>query len=301
MRIGISTYDKTVDELVALSQAGEAAGFGSIWLGEHVMAPLSYGSTHPTQPGSESGAGSADHHGKPIVDLSVELVDPLIALAGVAAKTTTFGIATGIYLLPLRHPLLIARAGVTLHDLSGGRFRLGIGSGWLREEFTALGVDFSGRTGRLEEALVILRTAWAGGPFTHHGEHYEFDELQIATHPVEVPLILGGNTEPALRRAVRLGDGWFTSGIPELDVALRLRDQLASLQTQLGRTRPLQTTWRVTAPDPALIDKYSAEGFEEVLVMDHDVWTGEAIEERSANLRRIGSDLGLVPGGGGAR
>lgn len=299
MRIGISTYDRTVDDLLALAGAAEAAGFDSLWLGEHVLAPAAYGSTHPTQPGADGAQAGADHHGKPIVDPSVELLDPLIALAGVAARTTRLGLATGIYLLPLRHPLLVARAGVTLHDLSGGRFRLGIGSGWLREEFAALGVEFAGRTARLEEALEILRTAWAGGTFRHDGTHYRFDELQIATHPVEVPLVLGGNTEPALRRAVRLGDGWFTSGTPELDLALRLRDRLAALQTELGRPRPLATTWRVTAPDPALIDKYAAEGFEELLVMDHDVWVGDTPDERVEHLNRVAADLGLVPFRGG--
>src|SRR4051794_12784096 len=169
MRIGISCYDLAPAELVELAVAAEQSGFDSVWLGEHVVAPMQYDSSHPTQPGSETAHASSNHNGKPIVDPSVELVDPLVALAGVAARTATIGLATGIYLLPLRHPLLTARAAATLSDLSGGRFRLGVGSGWLREEFAALDVPFAGRTARLAEAIEVLRLAWQGGAVEFHG------------------------------------------------------------------------------------------------------------------------------------
>src|SRR5690348_2249278 len=105
MRIGISCYDQAVSELVQVGTAAEEFGFDSLWLGEHVLAPMSYDSTHPTQPGDHEHTGSSDHNGKPIVDPSVHLTDPLIALTAVAAQTTRLRLATGIYLLPLRHPL----------------------------------------------------------------------------------------------------------------------------------------------------------------------------------------------------
>src|ERR1700722_20070519 len=102
MRIGISCYDLPAPELIELASAAERLGFDSIWLGEHVVAPLRYASHHPTQPGSEADHGSSDYNGKPIVDPTVDLVDPLIAIAAAAARTSSIGFATGIYLLTLR-------------------------------------------------------------------------------------------------------------------------------------------------------------------------------------------------------
>lgn len=294
MRVGISCYDVPVAELVEVGRAAEALGFSSLWLGEHVVAPLTYGSSHPTQPG-EAGkaAAGSDHNGKPIVDLSVHLTDPLIALTAVAAATRTLRLATGIYLLPLRHPLLAARAATTLAEVSGERFALGLGSGWLREEFAALGVPFAGRTARLEEQIAVVRAALAGGPFEFHGEHYDIDRVQLCGSPIDVPIVLGGNTEPALRRAVRLGDGWFTSGIPTLEQALRLRDRIAELSDEHGRTTPLATTWRVETPEPAMLERYAAEGFEDVLVMKYDAWVGPDADARRAALAGFAEAIGL--------
>jgi probable F420-dependent oxidoreductase len=294
MRIGISCYDLPANDLVELATAAEGAGFDSIWLGEHVVAPLHYGSHHPTQPGRETESGTSNHNGKPIVDPSVDLVDPLVALAAAAARTSTIGLATGIYLLALRHPLLTARAVATLSNISGSRFRLGIGSGWLREEFAALDEPFAGRTARLEEAIAVLRLAWQGGPFDFHGSHYDFDLVQVSTRQVPVPVVLGGNSEPALRRAVARGDGWFSSGIPTLDQARRLRDRIAELHRELGRTDALATTWRIAAPEPELVDAYARDGFAELLVMQYDVWAGATLDERQECLDKAAATLGLT-------
>lgn len=295
MQIGVSCYDLPVDSLVELGAAAEDQGFTDLWLGEHVLAPMTYGSTHPADPGSASGS---DHNGKPIVDPSVRLADPLIALATIAAHTSRLQLATGIYLLPLRHPLLTARAVATLAEVSQGRFSLGVGAGWLQEEFAALDVPFAGRTQRLEEQLVVIRSALAGGPFSFEGAHYSIASVQVCTTRVEVPLVLGGNSEPALNRAVRLADGWFTSGIPSLEQALRLRDRLTQLGTQLGRERPLPTTWRVAGPDPELLDRYAAEGFDHVAIMAYDIWIGRDLDERRANLAAVADRLDMTPPSG---
>ena len=298
MRIGISCYDFSVAELVEIGVAAEQHGFDSLWLGEHILAPLAYESFHPTQPGEDGHAGGSDHNGKPIVDSSVRLTDPLIALTAVAAATRTLRLATGIYLLPLRHPLAVARSVATLAEASRGRFSLGVGAGWLREEFAALGVPFSGRTARLEEQIAIVRGALAGGPFEFRGEHYDIERVQLCREAVPVPIVMGGNTEQALRRAVRLGDAWFSSGIPTWQEALRLRDRIAELTAEYGRTAPLRTTWRVAAPDPELLERYAAEGFEDVLVMAYDVWAGPDADARRASLAATACRLGLqIPRG----
>lgn len=301
MRVGISCYGFPVTGLVEVGRAAEEVGFSSLWLGEHVLAPMAYESSHPTRPGEQGHAGSSDHNGKPIVDPSVHLSDPLIALTGVAASTRSLHLATGIYLLPLRHPLLTARAVATLAEASGGRFSLGIGAGWLREEFAALSVPFAGRTARLEEQIAVIRAALAGGPVEFHGGHYDIDRVQLCPEAVDVPIVLGGNAEPALRRAVRLADGWFTSGIPSFEDALRLRDRIAELSVEYGRTEPLRTTWRVAAPDPELLDRYATEGFEDVLVMAYDVWVGDDVDERRAALAAAARRLGLPSGTTNAR
>jgi probable F420-dependent oxidoreductase len=297
MRIGISCYDLPAQDVVELAVAAERAGFASIWLGEHIVAPVSYDSTHPTQPGEGGAHGTADHNGRPIVDLRVELVDPLVTLAAAAANTSTLELATGIYLLPLRHPLLAARAAATVANLANGRLRLGIGSGWLREEFAALDSAFHGRTARMEEALAVLRAAWRGGPFEFHGAHYDFSPVQVSPHPVPVQLVLGGNSEPALQRAVALADGWFSSGIPTFDEARRLRDRLEQLTDSAGRAAHLATTWRIAGPDPALVNAYATEGFEELLIMAYDVWIGTTLEERIESLENAAAHLGLRQAG----
>ena len=225
MSVGISVYDMAASDVRELAVAADEAGFDAVWLGEHVVLPVGYSSEHPT-----AGTGGHEHITGPIVDPDTELLDPWVALGAVAGATTRLRLATGIYILPLRHPLITARSAATLQDASGGRLLLGIGAGWLVEEFAALDVPFDERYGRLVETIEIIRAAWAGGPFDYHGKYFSFDPIQLTSRPVQVPLIMGGNTPPALKRAGLLGDGWFSSGTPSFDDARRLRDTLLELR-----------------------------------------------------------------------
>ena len=243
MSVGISVYDMTASDVRELAVAADAAGFDAVWLGEHVVLPVDYSSEHPT-----AGTGGHEHITGPIVDPDTELLDPWVALGAVAGATTQLRLATGIYILPLRHPLITARSAATLQNVSGGRLLLGIGAGWLVEEFAALDVPFDERYGRLVETIEIIRAAWAGGPFDYHGKYFSFDPIQLTSRPVDVPLIMGGNTPPALKRAALLGDGWFSSGTPNFDDARRLRDTLAGSahQQRARRARTAATSgWRV--------------------------------------------------------
>ena len=221
MHVGLSVYDIAPRELVELAKAAETAGFRTLWLGEHVVLPVDYRAEHPASSSPDNTA-----HIARIIDPATQLLDPLIALGAVAAATDRLQLATGIYLLPLRHPLAVARMTLTLQGLAGGRFMLGVGSGWLEEEFAALGVPFDERGARFDEALTVLRAAWAGGELANAGPHYPFDRVMATPVAVDVPLVLGGNTERALRRAARLADGWFSSGNPTFDEAVRLRARL---------------------------------------------------------------------------
>ena len=241
LRVGLSAYDIAGTELVQLAVAADEAGFESLWLGEHIVLPADYGSEHPT-----TGDTAHQHHPGPIVDPTTKLLDPLVALAACASVTTHLRLATGIFILPLRHPLLTARMTLTLQELAGGRFVLGVGAGWLEEEFDALDVPFDDRAARMDETLTILRQAWSGDTFAHDGSLFTFGNVQLTPEPVDVPLILGGNTERALRRAATAGDGWFSSGTPSFDDAVRLRDRLVELRDPGGRAASSRSTcaWR---------------------------------------------------------
>jgi probable F420-dependent oxidoreductase len=270
MRLGLSSYNITASDFTELTRAANDLGFESMWLGEHIVLPLAYGSEHPTTNGS-----TVQHHTGPIIDPNTILIDPLVAFGAAAAVSDRLTLATGIYLIPLRHPILIARATATLQDLCGGRFLLGAGSGWLREEFDALGIGFDGRAGRFDETIDALRALWSGDVVTHHGPHFQFGPVQLGPQPVHVPLILGGNTDPALRRVAARADGWFSSGTPSFEDALTLRERIDAHVTAAGRTRPLPLWFRSAAPDAAALDQYRREGFDEVVLWADRFWPNE--------------------------
>jgi len=291
MQIGLSAYDIEPRELVELAVAADELGFSSLWLGEHVVLPIGYESAHPT-----TGTGEYDHRPRPIVDPATHLVDPLVAFAGCASRTTSIRLATGIYLLPLRQPLLAARMVHTLHQLSEGRVVLGVGAGWLEEEFAALGVPFDGRGARLEEHLALLRAALAGGPIEHAGPLHPVTGVQLCEKPVDVPVVLGGNTERAMRRAARLGDGWFCSGTPEFDDAVRHRDRVLALRAASGQTGPFPVTVRAPRADPQLLARYAEAGFDEVVVWADQVWPADGdLATKRAALADAALRLGVTP------
>lgn len=291
MRLGLSVYDTTFADLRDLAVAADELGFSSLWLGEHVVLPLGYGSEHPSTEGE-----TEQHHTGPIIDPSTRLLDPLVALAGVAAVTSRITLATGIYLLPLRPPLVTARMAATAAEVSGGRFVLGVGAGWLEEEFEAVGVPFAERTARYLESIEVLRAAWSGEPFSHAGRHWATGSVQLTTEPVAVPLVLGGNGPRALRRAAELGDGWFSSGTPTFEEALALRRQLLALRREAGRADRFDVHVRARIADADELDRYAEAGFEDVVIWADTVWPDRGdIDHKRAQLREAAARLGLAP------
>ena len=290
LHIGLSAYDISASELVRLAVAADEVGFDSLWLGEHVVLPLDYESDHPT-----TGDTAHQHHTGPIVDPSTTLIDPLVALAACAAATSRLRLATGIFILPLRHPLLTARMTITVQDAADGRFLLGVGSGWLREEFDALDVPFDDRAGRMDETIAILRDAWSARQFSRDGPLFSFDRVQVTAQPVDVPLILGGNTERALRRAAALGDGWFSSGTPSFEEAVRLRDRVLEHRAAGGQNTPFPIFVRIARADSAELRRYDAAGFEHVLVWADQLWPREGdLEHKRRSLRSAAEAFGLA-------
>lgn len=196
-----------------LARLAEESGFESLWTVEHVVVPRDYASTYPyARDGRMPGGEETD------------IPDPLIWLAHVAAVTERIRLATGILILPQRNPVILAKEVATLDLLSGGRVLLGIGVGWLAEEFAALGVPFEGRGARADEYVAALRALWSGGDATFEGQFTSFERAVSRPQPQQKggpPIIIGGHSEAAARRAGRLGDGFFPGA--------RGREELARL------------------------------------------------------------------------
>ena len=284
--VGLSAYGLTGAELVELAVCADVAGFDALWLGEHVLRPVVQAGEHPS-------AGTKQHHSGPLVAESTELVDPLLVHAAIAARTTRIRLGTAVYVAPLRHPLHIARTTITLHELSAGRVLLGIGAGWLKEEFEALEVPFRTRVSRTQECLEILRKAWSGAEFAHVGAHFRFPAVQLHSRPVDIPVVLGGNSEAALARAARLGDGWFTSGTPTFAQSNDMVSRIRHMCADFGRPAPIACYVRIAAPDAADMDRYREHGMEDLVLWADTVWHGRTLEERRDNLAAAAEQLGL--------
>jgi probable F420-dependent oxidoreductase len=206
-----------------LARAAEEAGFESLWTVEHVVVPVGYRSRYPY---AESGRMPGPEN--------APIPDPLIWLAFAAAATKRIRLATGILILPQRHPVYVAKELASLDQLSGGRAILGVGIGWLREEFDVVGVPFEERAARTEEAVAALRALWKPGPQSFDGKFFRFAPLESNPKPVQpggVPIVIGGSTPPAARRAARIGDGYFPVGADEA----KLRALLAELRGECAR------------------------------------------------------------------
>ena len=185
---------------VKFAQAAEAAGFESIWTVEHVVVPSNYGSTYPYSPNGKM-PGPEDSL----------IPDPLLWLAFLASATTTIRLATGILILPQRNPVVLAKELATLDHLSNGRLELGIGVGWLEEEFDAIGVPFADRGKRNDAYVEAMRALWSEDKASHHSDYTDFNECIMRPRPAggSIPIHIGGHTDIAARRAGRLGNGFF--------------------------------------------------------------------------------------------
>lgn len=204
MKVGLSFVNValfgTPEGARALAEAAEEFGIESLWTVEHVVVPKDYASPYPYSPtGRMPGPEESP------------IPDPLVWLSYLASMTTKVRLATGILILPQRSPVILAKQCATLDVLSGGRLTLGVGIGWLEEEFEAIGVPFDERAARAEESISALRALWSANE-SFEGEFYSFKEARSYPKPVQtpgIPIVVGGHTKGAARRAGRLGDGFF--------------------------------------------------------------------------------------------
>ncbi len=204
MKLGISFANSgkfSQPELFAqLARDCEALGFESIWTVEHVVIPQ----PHMPYPGSKDGQMPGGD--------GVPIPDPLIPLAFAAAITRRLKLSTGVIILPQRHPLYLAKQLATLDLLSNGRMMVGIGSGWMKEEFDALQIPFNQRGALTDESIEAMRALWSQPVASFHARHYDFHDVKSYPKPVQksgIPIHIGGHSLAAARRAGRYGDGFF--------------------------------------------------------------------------------------------
>ena len=223
-----------------LARAAESAGFESLWTVEHVIWPSDYDSQYPYSP-----------TGKMPGDKTSAIPDPLIWLSFMAAHTTTMTLGTGIVILPERNPVVYAKEVATLDRLSNGRLELGIGVGWLEEEFNAIGVPWERRGARTDEYVHAMRELWASDDATYDGEFVGFQNVSSNPKPVKgsVPIVVGGHSNAAARRAGRLGDGFFP-GKGSISELREMIDEVHQSAADAGRDA---AAIEITASHPGML------------------------------------------------
>ncbi len=256
MTTGPCTYP---DGAARVARAAEAAGFDSLWGGEHVVLPDPRVPPSPLEPEDR-------------------IIDPVVALAFLAAHTTRIRLGTGIIILPQRNPLVLAKELATLDVLSNGRLIFGVGVGYLEPEFRALGIPYPTRGPVTDDYLAAMRAIWSEGRPVYRGRHVAFEGVQANPRPVQRPLppiVIGGHTPAAFRRAVEQGQGWYGFALDE-DGARRCLDGLREAAGRYPRPAGLgsleiSVTPRPTrggeAMDRASVERFAALGVHRLILM----------------------------------
>lgn len=242
---GIGPY-ASGDFLRRSIQAAERAGFTTYWLPEHVVQFAQYPeSTYPYAAGSgqelpEQPADAPLHFDDDTYAMSDPrnaLVDPVVGMTWLAAATTTIEVGTNILVLPQRNPVILAKALATLDSFSQGRVLLGVGVGWAKEEFDAVGADFAARGKVTNEAIAAMRALWTQEASSYAGDFFSFTEAYSfpkPTRPAGVPIFIGGESPAALKRVAQMGDGWLPYNLPVEDAA-RVIGELKAATRRAGR------------------------------------------------------------------
>jgi probable F420-dependent oxidoreductase len=251
----------------AVAKAADDHGFATQWAGEHVVMVDDSASEYPYS-----------DDGKIAVPAVADWLDPLICLSFAAAATTRIDIATGVLLLPEHNPVHVAKQAASLDRLSNGRFTLGIGIGWSREEFDALGVPFAHRAKRTAEYVAAIRTLWRDDIASFSGSFVDFDAIRVNPKPVRdrhIPIVLGGNSDAALRRVVRWGDGWYGFNLDGVAAVADRVELIGQLGRDAGRDRAeFRLAVALTQPRPEDVSALAKLGIDELVIVaapPHDV------------------------------
>jgi probable F420-dependent oxidoreductase len=271
------------EDYVQVAQKAEALGYHSIWLADHIVIPEKIEAPYPW---SEDGSVGFPRR--------APFPDPFVLLGYLAAKTQTILLGTSVLVVPYRNPIHVAKAVATVDMMSGGRFRFGVGVGWLKEEFEVLGENFSERGQRTREYLRIMKALWQGGPVSFEGKFFRFPEVHALPTPVQKPhppIILGGESLAAVKRVADVGDGWQPGAMP-LEVLRERLGQLRELMTRQGRdfSRLSLSTFR--APEelkqkPGLLSQLGELGVEEIVLLFTGVNAQDTISQLEDFARAV--------------
>ncbi len=280
MKFSLMLFGFPIVHYAPATVAAEAAGFEAIWLAEHLVTPTAFAKVYPYHPSGDPG-----------YEQDTPLADVWVTIAHLAALTHRIKLATGVYVLPLRNPFATAKMVATAQDLSGGRVMLGIGTGWMQEEFEAVGEKFEGRGSRTDEIVEIMRKLWTGRPVSHFGRWYSFKEVQMSPSPSLPPsIIVGGVSNPALARAARLADGWYGPSCP-LEEAASYRENIFRRLADVGRdTTGFEFYVRFNDPvSPRSVSRARSLGFEHLVIpLPRDL---ASVEEKTDQVRRLGEQI----------
>jgi len=268
MKVGISLLRANPRYWGDIAAEAEQLGYESVWIGDHLALPDEIDS-------------SAYPDGKLPISSKTPIFDSFVMLTHLAARTSVLRLGTYVYQLGLRHPFASIRAISTAQDLSGGRLELGVGAGWMREEWEAAGIDFASRGRRLDEVLDICQRAWAEGSISHAGAAYQFPSVTFAPVPEHLPRIhVGGESKVAMRRAIRVGQGWIgmhhsAASVPE--PLEKLRELVES-----EAAAPLETSVAARPGEDHDLDAWASTGIDRLLVAP---W--ERSSDAIAGMRRL--------------
>lgn len=262
MKVGlipINIGHQSVGDMVAIAQKAEEVGVESVWTFEHVIVPIDYASKYPY---------NAD--GKMGLPPEANFLDPLIALTAIASNTTRLRLATGVNILSQTSPLYLAKQAATLDFLSNGRFSLGVGIGWLKEEFDALNVPFAARGARFDDYVEAMRKVWSGEVVEHQSRFLDWSGFKSYPVPVQkpLPIIIGGSKGKAFERIAKHGDGWYapTTSLDQLTPLLARLDEACK---EFGRDRAtveVSCMWIPASEGLDVVERYAEAGVDRLVI-----------------------------------
>ncbi len=279
MKIGIVPINvggpDTVERMAELAQFAEAAGIESVWTFEHAMVPADYDSVYPYA-----------RSGKMGIAPETWFVDPLIALTHVASVTKTLRLGTGVNILPQTNPLSFAKQTASLDVVSGGRLELGLGIGWLAEEYEAMGTPFARRGARFDDYLEGIKKVWSGELVEHQSEFLSWRGFKSYPTPQQKPhppILIGGTSRMALRRVVEQAQGWYAPSDSHEQLLAKLKE-LRELADEAGRafnSIEIMANWRI-AKNPDALPELEDLGIGRCVVLLGG--TGESDPKRAIEL-----------------
>jgi probable F420-dependent oxidoreductase len=275
------------DQLYDVAKAAESAGFHGFLVSDHLVHPETQDSKY---------LYSADHK-PPQFREDTLWPDAWSLIGALAAVTQKLHFCTNVYILPLRHPLEVAKATGSLGYFSNGRVHLGAGAGWMKEEFDMMGVDFHTRGKRYDECIEVIRKVQTGKFVEHHGQFFNFPRIIMTpVPPAPVPILIGGISEPALRRAAKIGDGWVAPG-QKLAEALESLKTLEKLRKEYGtHHKPFNSIVAIwderpmTPADIRRLEDAGATGYT-VFPFAFTIGPNTTLAQKRAEMERVAGEL----------